>query len=180
MEVVVNIFAALITEGAYAVFYFAGHGFSAGDAYLLPVDCPDQETFMIEDAIPESQILSLVMEKQPTLCVVFLDMCLKQPNRNMGKSKGVQYESNRNLIRAYSTTSHKSAYEKRDDTNGIYVSALRKYLGERMPILAILNKVNAEIAQLCPQQMPTVSFITAEDFLLMQEMNGEFGCEVLK
>lgn len=111
--------------------------------------------------------------------------------RNIGKSELEHFETNRNLIRAYSTTSHKSAYEKRDESNSIYVSALRKYLGEKMPILAILNKVNAgkltsqlkssfhvrisfvEIAQLCPQQMPTVSFITAEDFLLDQEINGD-------
>lgn len=60
-----------------------------------------------------------------------------------------------------------------------------------MPILAILNRVNAgiyfifqlvarltvfnclEIAQLCPKQMPTVSFITAEDFFLNQAINGK-------
>lgn len=30
-----------------------------------------------------------------------------------------------------------------------------------------------EIAQLCPKQMPNVSFITAEDFFLDQEISGK-------
>lgn len=63
--------------------------------------------------------------------------------RNVGKSALLRYKSNRNLIRAYSTTNHKSAYEKLDECTSIYVSALKKYLGEKMPILAVLNRVNA-------------------------------------
>lgn len=81
MKVVVNIFGELVKKGAYAIFYFAGHGFSAGDSFLLPVDCPDQESCTQKDCMRESMILKTVMEKQPALCIVFLDMCLKQINR---------------------------------------------------------------------------------------------------
>lgn len=81
MKVVMNIFGELVKQGAYAIFYFAGHGFSAGDAFLLPVDCPEHDAFTQKDCIRESMILKIVMEKQPALCIVFLDMCLKQVNR---------------------------------------------------------------------------------------------------
>lgn len=162
MKVVVNIFGELVKKGAYAIFYYAGHGFSSGDAYLLPVDCPGHESITQRDCVRESMILKTAMEKQPALCIVFLDMCLKQINRcanflfptknalnkilhyrNIGKSAPLRYKSNRNLICAYSTTSHKSSYEKPNDCTSIYVTALKKYLGEKMPILAILNRVNA-------------------------------------
>lgn len=79
MKVVVNIFGELIKKGAYAIFYYAGHGFLSGDAYLVPIDCP--ETISHKDCVRESMILKTAMEKQPALCIVFLDMCLKQINR---------------------------------------------------------------------------------------------------
>lgn len=78
MKVVVNIFGELVKKGAYAIFYYAGHGFLGGDGYLLPVDCPEPESITQKDSIKETMILKAVMEKQPALCIVFLDMCLKQ------------------------------------------------------------------------------------------------------
>lgn len=78
MKVAIHVFGELVKKGVYAVLYFAGHGFSAGDAFLMPVDCPDHDTFTHKDCIRESMILKTVMEKEPALCIVFLDMCLKQ------------------------------------------------------------------------------------------------------
>lgn len=81
MSVVIHILGEMVKKGAYAVFYYAGHGFSAGDAFLLPVDCPNHDTFTQKDCVPQSMILQIVMEKEPALCIIFLDMCLKQPER---------------------------------------------------------------------------------------------------
>lgn len=81
MEIAINLFAKMISKGAYAVFYYAGHGFEYWDRYMLPTDCPDIRKYMKRDAISESQILSLVLEKHPAMCLILLDMCLKLPDK---------------------------------------------------------------------------------------------------
>lgn len=81
MEIVINLFTKMVTKGAYAIFYYAGHGFEYWDRYMLPTDCPEVTKYMKKDAVSESQILSLVLEKQPVMCLMLLDMCLKLPDR---------------------------------------------------------------------------------------------------
>lgn len=81
MKIVINIFTKMITKGAYAVFYYAGHGFEYCDRYMLPTDCPEVTKYMKKDAVSESQVLSLALAKQPVMLLVLLDMCLKLPDK---------------------------------------------------------------------------------------------------
>lgn len=43
------------------------------------MDSPESTKFEVKDAISETQLLTDVLEKDPVLYVVLLDMCLKQP-----------------------------------------------------------------------------------------------------
>ena len=64
----------LLSEGCYAVFYFAGHGFELnGKHYLVPVDAPADWTQ--GDAVCIQWVLEAIWGKRPQLTVILLDMC---------------------------------------------------------------------------------------------------------
>lgn len=98
------------------------------------------------------------------------------------------YKTNRNLIRAYSTTSNLNSYEKELDSNGIYASILKTHLKKELPILRILdmtisgfshnntlittNRNVSEIFLECSQQVPCISYVTVQDFCLSINSSG--------
>lgn len=64
----------LMSEGCYAIFYYAGHGFELnGRHYLLPVDAPGE--WKQEDAICVQWILEILWKVRPKMIVIILDMC---------------------------------------------------------------------------------------------------------
>jgi len=172
LKIAIELFADFVGEESFAFFYYAGHGFTMGDKFLLPVDSPDASNVKKADAVPESLILQKVLHKNPVLFVFLLDMCLKSPNveENPAIYKEIQhphtFTPNRNLIKGYSTTNNLVSYEREGSENGMYVNILKKYLGENLPIFTILGKVNEEISAECPEQMPDISRITAQEFHL--------------
>lgn len=61
------------------VFYFAGHGFKMQESYMLPIDAP--EVYLRNNAICESQLLSVVLKNDPALFVTILDVCQTVPSK---------------------------------------------------------------------------------------------------
>lgn len=74
MVAAISYFVSLLSEGIFAVFYFAGHGFQYNnESYLLPVDIgldngPDQ-------CIRAEDILFKMQQKEAKFSFLILDMC---------------------------------------------------------------------------------------------------------
>ena len=77
MKNVIQIFCNYLKEGAYGVFYFAGHGFKMQENYMLSIDAP--KNYLRKQAICESELLSLALKSDPSLFVEILDMCQTLP-----------------------------------------------------------------------------------------------------
>ncbi|XP_011304874.1 mucosa-associated lymphoid tissue lymphoma translocation protein 1 isoform X2 [Fopius arisanus] len=152
MKNAMAIFAAALSEGAYGLFYFAGHGFKMQESYVLSVDAP--KSFLRSDAICESEILSIIMPKDPALLAVILDTCQTVPPRELNPDihreipKVNEYRSRknlRNLIQAYSTSSHRPSYERSSNENGLYVTHLSKFMAKDIPVQKVFEEVGRSI-----------------------------------
>lgn len=69
----------LVTQDSFIFFYYAGHGFEMADRFLMPTDCPDFKDVKQSDVLGELEILQLILDRNPALLVLILDMCLKLP-----------------------------------------------------------------------------------------------------
>lgn len=81
MEIAIELFASIVQKESFAFFYYAGHGFEMIDKFLLPIDSPETKSFKKRNALAESRILQIILDRHPVLFVFLLDMCLKLPDR---------------------------------------------------------------------------------------------------
>ncbi|XP_054000117.1 mucosa-associated lymphoid tissue lymphoma translocation protein 1-like [Hylaeus anthracinus] len=152
MKTVIKLFSKALVEGVYGLFYFAGHGFKMQENYMLAVDAP--KTYLRKDAICESELLAAFLENEPELLIIILDMCqtlpLKEfnpeifnevPTVNEYKSK----KNLRNLVQAYSTSSHRPSYERENSKYGLYMTHLSKYINKDIPITKLFEAVGKSI-----------------------------------
>ncbi|XP_043602140.1 mucosa-associated lymphoid tissue lymphoma translocation protein 1-like isoform X3 [Bombus pyrosoma] len=148
MKNAIKIFSKALVEGVYGLFYFAGHGFKMQESYMLATDAP--ETYLRKDAICESELLSAFLENDPELLIVILDMCQTLPSKefnpeiyhevptvNVYKSK----KNLRNLIQAYSTSSHRPSYEKLNCKYGLYMEHLSEYINKDITVTKLFEEV---------------------------------------
>ncbi|KOC66870.1 Mucosa-associated lymphoid tissue lymphoma translocation protein 1 [Habropoda laboriosa] len=153
MKNVIKIFSKALVEGVYGLFYFAGHGFKMQESYMLATDTP--KTYLRKDAICESELLSAFLENDPELLIVILDMCQTLPSKqefnpeiyhevptvNEYKSK----KNLRNLIQAYSTSSHRPSYERVNSKYGLYMTHLSKYINKDITVTKLFEQVGKSI-----------------------------------
>lgn len=129
------------------VFYYAGHGFKMRDKHMLPVNSPGPEDYLKKDSVSEGELLRDVLNTQPQVFLELLDMCLKSPEQDKNKAifeevtDFTPYSANSNLIQGYSTTSYLSAYERKNEKNGLFVKYLKQYLLMDASMVTILENV---------------------------------------
>lgn len=152
MRNAVKLFSNMLPEGSIGIFYFAGHGFECDDKFMLPVDAPASGEYLRCDCLSERELLSHVMERNPKLLLEILDMCLIVPDRNQNPSLYFekynfrQYEQNKNIIRAYATSSNLKSFERKCETNGLYVKYLKRFLDKDLRVETMLARVSEEFA----------------------------------
>ncbi|XP_043283063.1 mucosa-associated lymphoid tissue lymphoma translocation protein 1-like isoform X2 [Venturia canescens] len=150
MRNAIRVFCSALIEGVYGFFYFAGHGFKMQESYMLPIDAP--KSYLRRDAVCESELLAISLSTDPALLVVVLDTCQTVPPKECNPEihaeipKVNEYGSGknlRNLIQAYSTSSHRPSYERQSNECGLYLTHLSKYITRDM----IVQKVFEETAK---------------------------------
>ncbi|EZA48955.1 hypothetical protein DMN91_011416 [Ooceraea biroi] len=149
---VTKIFSGVLTEGVYGLFYYAGHGFKMQESYILAVDAP--ESYLRTDAICESELLAVLLQNDPALLVTILDMCQTVPpkecnpdiHNEVPKIKEYKSKKNlRNLVQAYSTSSHRPSYERTNSKYGLYATHLSKYINKNIPVTKVFEEVGKSI-----------------------------------
>ncbi|CAD6201254.1 GSCOCG00000055001-RA-CDS [Cotesia congregata] len=152
MKNAMKIFSSLLCDGVYGLFYFAGHGFKMQESYMLAVDAPNN--FLRTDAICESELLAMILPKDPALLVVILDTCQTVPPKELNPEihreipKVNEYRSNknlRNLIQAYSTSSHRPSYERLSTNCGLYITHLSKFITRDIPVQKVFEETGKSI-----------------------------------
>ncbi|XP_076760534.1 mucosa-associated lymphoid tissue lymphoma translocation protein 1 [Xylocopa sonorina] len=152
MKNAIELFSKFLTDGVYGLFYFAGHGFKMQESYMLATDAP--ETYLRKDALCESELLSAFLKNDPELLIVILDICQTLPEKQFNPEiyhevptvKEYKSKKNlRNLIQAYSTSSHRPSYEKMHSKYGLYVTHLSKYITEDTTVIKLFETVGKSI-----------------------------------
>lgn len=122
------------------------------ESYMLAIDAPN--VYLRKDAICEGELLAVLLQKDPTLLVVILDMCQtvppKQFNPNIHEEIPIvnEYKSRknlRNLVQAYSTSSHRPSYERTNSKYGLYMTHLSKYISKDIPVTKVFEEVGKSI-----------------------------------
>ncbi|KAF8794239.1 Mucosa-associated lymphoid tissue lymphoma like protein [Argiope bruennichi] len=115
-------FCRLLKAGAYAVVFFAGHGFECyGQTYLQPVDCS-------ENFLPEESMYA----------------CRKQPPELRNVPVKIYDASMRNnTVYGYATSFLNGAYES-DEGNSYFVKHLKKYITHDKSIQEIIFQVQRD------------------------------------
>lgn len=144
----------LCVEGCYVFFYFVGHGFECGQKYLLPVDAEDSSKFTRKNGMNECEILQQILLKKPKLFVTILDMCLSMPNKNTNLEEEepiyFSYQSHKNLIQGYSTSTGSSAYDFDGTKHSLYNKLLQIQFDLDVPILQMFLNLNRGMKH-CPR-----------------------------
>lgn len=147
-----KIFSSLLNEGVYGLFYFAGHGFKMQESYILGIDSP--KLYLRCDAICESELLAMILPRDPSLLVIILDTCQTVPPKQLNPNiyneiptvneyKGIK--NLRNLIQAYSTSSYKPSYERNSTDTSLYITHLCKYITKDIPVQKLFEQVGKSI-----------------------------------
>lgn len=183
MRNAISIFSEALVDGVYGLFYFAGHGFKMQESYMLPVDAP--EVYLRNNAICESQLLSMILKNDPALFVTILDVCQTVPSKEINPEihKEIplvnEYKGGknlRNLIQAYSTSSHRPSYERSGNECGVYAKHLSKFLDMDIPIIKVFEEVGKSIDTWLKgkarNQIPMVSSTITKPFRLTDSTSG--------
>lgn len=147
MRKAITVLEALSVEGCYVFFYFVGHGFECGQKYLLPIDAEDPSKFTRKSSINECEILQQILRTKPKLFVTILDMCLSMPTQNTNldeeEPKYFPYQSNKNLIQGYSTSTGSSAYDFVGTEYSLYNKLLQAQFDDKnVPVLQMFLNLN--------------------------------------
>lgn len=177
MKNAIKIFGKVLTEGVYGLFYYAGHGFKMQESYMLAVNAP--ESYLRKDAICESELLATLLQNDPALLVTILDMCQTVPPKECNPDihneipKVKEYKSRknlRNLVQAYSTSSHCPSYERTNSKYGLYALHLSKYISKNIPVTKVFEEVGKSIDKLLKgterNQIPMFALTITKPFRL--------------
>lgn len=74
--------------------------------------------------------------------ILFRRECNPDIHNEIPKVKEFKSRKNlRNLVQAYSTSSHRPSYERINSKYGLYVTHLSKYIGKDIPVTKVFEEV---------------------------------------
>jgi formylglycine-generating enzyme required for sulfatase activity len=154
----VNRFKDCLSNSDVALFYYSGHGLSyGGKNYLMPTDadisCLDQ---IEEYGISLNRILGDISAKGVRNSFVLLDACRNVPNLKVGDNTKKDVNVNNGLVKptnnprgsmiVYATEEGSTADDNVSEKNGLFTSALLKYLTRPdLGIRTILDQTTIEV-----------------------------------
>jgi hypothetical protein len=146
-KAIVKLTERLSNEGA-VVFYFAGHGMQLrGKNFLLPIDTvTSSEASVRNTAYDFDQLMDSLGESRRTN-VIILDACRNNPYSNArGGSRGLaQANAPYGTLISYATSPGLTAADGEGE-NGLFTSALLRYLGEPATIEEVFKRVRVDVA----------------------------------
>ncbi|TKS74564.1 Mucosa-associated lymphoid tissue lymphoma translocation protein 1 [Collichthys lucidus] len=148
MHSAVTEFLLLLDKGVYGLLYFAGHGYeNYGNSFMVPIDAP--ASYTSEHCLCVQQILTRMQEKETGLNVFLLDMCRKRNPNDVIIVQPELIKVTANIVFGYATCVDAEAYEvkKKDVSNGIFISFLKRRVCEDEKVTVMLDRVAEDMGR---------------------------------
>jgi formylglycine-generating enzyme required for sulfatase activity len=150
MEDAVNRFAASLSPGDVALFYYAGHGVQIdGENYLIPVDFTGRDESDIRyGSRSASWVLDKIVRAGARLQIVVLDACRTDPFRTTRALSGglAQMQGSRGSFIAFATAAGSVADDNPAASNGLFTSHLAQALNQPgLSLDEVFNRVRVAV-----------------------------------
>jgi tetratricopeptide (TPR) repeat protein len=170
MEEAVETFAAGLSEGDAALFYYAGHGFQLdSENYLVPVEfMAANEAQAREAAVPFQRVKTKLEQTHATLVAIILDSCRNNPfGSNKLPARGLALsEAGLGSYIAFSASPGKTASDG-SERNGLFTQYLLKELEQPVLLSELFRRVRREVYEASgQQQLPYLHDQLIADFSL--------------
>jgi uncharacterized caspase-like protein len=179
-------------EGADALFFYAGHGMQAdGSNYLIPVKTDFDTLDDIKvDAINIQSVTDAIQQAKASISLIILDACRDNPfakkmSRSLGGTRGltvVQASGGTSGSAIMFSTSPGDVALDGSGRNGVFTSALLKYLNSNMKIEDLFKKVISEVhEQSAGTQNPWINISISSDFYFISDaIRSTYAAEATK
>lgn len=174
-----------------ALLYYAGHGLQInGQNYLVPIG----ETFetvddVTSDAVSLQLVLDAFSEARVATDIIILDACRDNPfarkgTRSLGGSRGlsvINRPANQEGSAILFATAPGDTAADGTGRNGIFTTALLKYLKSDLSLQVLVTKVTGEVKRLTGgKQSPYSSLSLSDEFYLVPaDRRAAFGSKVI-
>ena len=167
-------------EGADALFFYAGHGMQAdGNNYLIPVKTDfDSLDDIKSDAISIQSVTNAIQQAKASVSLIILDACRDNPfakkmSRSLGGTRGltvVQTGGGASGSAILFSTSPGDVALDGNGRNGVFTSALLKYINSDLKIEDLFKKVTGEMhQQSAGAQNPWINASLSSDFYFISD-----------
>ncbi|XP_023697758.2 mucosa-associated lymphoid tissue lymphoma translocation protein 1-like [Paramormyrops kingsleyae] len=141
-------FLQLLSRGAYALFYYAGHGYEcSGRNYLVPTDAP--RPYRPEDCVSVQRVMHGMQERHTALNVVLLDTCRKWYNLHCVASLIRSLAPLGNTVYGYATCEDAEAFEVQDGerSSSIFTKYLNRHILRAEKVTRVLELVSEDLGR---------------------------------
>lgn len=173
LKMAINSFGQKLKGYEVGVFYYAGHGIqNKGMNYMIPVEADLQTEAQVEfDCVAADRVLAYMDAAQVKVNVIIMDACRNNPferswNRSANGNGLAMMNAPTGSLIAYATAPGRVASDG-TGSNGLYTSALLKYLGDpKLTIEQVFKKVRTEVTEKSMgAQVPwETTSLTGDDF----------------
>lgn len=173
MKQAINAFGQKLKGYEVGLFYYAGHGIqNKGMNYMIPIEADLQSEEQVEfDCVAADRVLAYMDAAQAKVNVIIMDACRNNPferswhRSTAGNGLAMMNAPTGSLI-AYATAPGRVASDGAG-SNGLYTSALLKYLGDpKLSIEQVFKRVRTEVTEKSSgAQVPwETTSLTGDDF----------------
>ncbi len=173
LKMAINSFGQKLKGYEVGVFYYAGHGIqNKGMNYMIPIEADLQTEAQVEfDCVAADRVLAYMDAAQVKVNVIIMDACRNNPferswNRSANGNGLAMMNAPTGSLIAYATAPGRVASDG-TGSNGLYTSALLKYLGDpKLSIEQVFKKVRTEVTEKSMgAQVPwETTSLTGDDF----------------
>jgi hypothetical protein len=133
------------------VFFYAGHGIEVdGKNYLIPIDATlEKKGDVINETVALDNILAFMKALNATVNLVYLDACRNNPFRSWSRSSESlgfsEVEVNMPTMKVYYATQPGALAANGTGRNGVFTSALLKFLKKGIDCDELMRNVTKEV-----------------------------------
>ncbi|EDO37443.1 predicted protein [Nematostella vectensis] len=145
MDKAINLFLDLLGENVYGLLYFAGHGFEEqGQNYMVPIDA--ERDWAPDEAVCVQKVFEMMHARGTQLNIFLLDICRKRAVTSQAyKMETYSFPFDAQLVTGYATCKGSDAYERKSDSNGIYMKHLLNNITLDVKVEDVLHRVAADV-----------------------------------
>ena len=169
-------------NGGIGLFYYAGHGITVkGKNFLIPVDADIKAHNEVRfESVDVDRVLAKMESAGNRLNLVILDACRNDPFKRGGGGGLAPLDAAQGMYIAFATAPGKTASDGTGD-NGIFTSALLRYVKEPKTVEEVFKYVRADVMrETGGDQIPwTSSSIVGDFYFTLPSVQDRYALTVI-